>query len=288
MFNIEFIINNDHLNVAFYNTKITKFDNGFVKYKRNSFLTAKGFCHDNQHTGTYTVEQCDEKTRKYLKKVKENIIDLAFNYSKWEYFITLTFDFRNRGEYSHDKAIELLSKWLDNQRHQNKNMVYLLVPEFHKSGRLHFHGLVAHVSTWKFEEARHPSGRLIKQNGVQIYNLINYELGFTTISKIQSQEKVSNYISKYATKELITLKSKKRYWYSRNLKKPIVQLDYLMGSLEEHLSNNSLSYYNKFERLDCSIEVATQLPIIDIMLTSNYKHIIIQLLHHCTSSYNIS
>lgn len=268
MFNIEFIINNDHLNVAFYNTKITKFDNGFVKYKRNSFLTAKGFCNGNQHTGTYTVEECEEKTRKYLKKVRENILDLSFNYSKWEYFITLTFDFRNREEYSHDKAIELLSKWLNNQKHQNKNMIYLLVPEFHKSGRLHFHGLIANVPTWQFEKARYKSGRLKIVNGLQIYNLINYDLGFVEISEIQSQEKVSNYITKYATKELITLKNKKRYWYSRNLKKPTVQLDYLMGSLKEHLSNNSLSYYNKFERLDCSIEVATQLPIIDTKITS--------------------
>lgn len=257
MFNIKFIINNEHLNLVFYNTKITKFSNGSVKYKRNSFLTVKGFCNGNQHTGTYSIEKCDAKTKKYLKKVKENIIDLAFNYSNWEYFITLTFDFENE-VYSHDKAIELLSKWLNNQRHQNKNMIYLLVPEFHKKGRLHFHGLIAHVPNWKFEEARYPSGRLIKKNGVQIYNLINYDLGFTTISKIQSQEKVSNYISKYATKELITLKSKKRYWYSRNLKKPLVDFDYFNSSLSDCLDINNLSYYNKFERENCSIEIATQ------------------------------
>lgn len=270
MFNIEYFVINDHLCVALYNTKITKFNNGVVKYKKNSFISTKGICSTNRHTGTYTEEECDEKTRKYLKKVKENIINLAFNYSKWEYFITLTFDFRNRGEYSHEKAIELLSKWINNQKHQNRQMIYLLVPEFHKSGRLHFHGLIANVPKWKLEEARTREGRLIKKSGLQIYNLVNYKLGFTTISKIQDQEKVSNYISKYATKELITLKHKKRYWYSRNLEKPRIEYDYLFNSLQEHLKDKKLSYYDKFEKLDCSVEVATQLPIIDIMLTSIY------------------
>ena len=265
MFIIEYIVVNDHLNVALYNTKITRFSNGVVKYKRNSFISTKGICNRNQHTGKYTEEECEEKTRKYLKKVKENIINLAFNYSKWEYFITLTFDFRSRGEYSHEKAIDLLTKWLDNQKHQNKNMIYLLVPEFHKSGRLHFHGLIANVPNWKFEKARTPSGRLIKKNGLQIYNLLNYKLGFTTISEIQDQEKVSNYISKYATKELITIKHKKRYWYSRNLEKPKIEYDYLWEALtlEEYLKDEKLSYYNKFDKIDCSIEVAQSLPIID-------------------------
>ena len=79
----------------------------------------------------------------------------------------------------------------------------------------------------------------------------------------EEPEKVSNYISKYATKELITLKHKKRYWYSRNLEKPKIEYDYLLGTLEEHLKDKNLSYYNKFEKVDCLTEVAQSLPIID-------------------------
>lgn len=257
---IEILINNDHLTVALYNTKITTFSNGVVKYKKNSFSNFKGFTVFNQHTGTSTEEELDYKTQKYLKKVKENIINLAFNYSKWEYFITLTFDFRDRGEYSHDKAIELLKLWINNQKHQNKNMIYLLVPEFHKSGRLHFHGLIANVPKWKMTEARYPSGRRVIINGLQVYNLDNYKLGYTTISKIQDQEKVSNYISKYATKELITLKNKKRYWYSRNLEKPKTDYHYISGNLEDYLKNENVTYAEEFVRADCNIQVARTEP----------------------------
>ncbi len=271
MFCIQFIVVNNHLNVCLYNTKITRFSNGVVKYKKSSYISSKGICPRNQHNGSCSEEELDAKTKKYLKIVRENILNLAFNFSKWEYFITLTFDFRNRGEYSHEKAIDLLTKWINNQKHQNRDMIYLLVPEFHKSGRLHFHGLIANVPKWEFIEAKRPDGTLIKENGLQIYNLKNYKLGFTTISKIQDQEKVSNYITKYATKELITLKNKKRYWYSRNLEKPITDYDLINMDLKEYLEDKNVSFYRKFDKQECSIELAQELPIIDIMLTSIYK-----------------
>lgn len=246
-----------------YNTVKKQFQNGVSKIKKTSFSSIKGISRGGVHDGTYTVEQLEEKTKKYLKQVKTNIIDLAFNYDKWEYFITLTFDFREVGEYSHEKAINFLKKWINNQKHQNKHMTYLLVPEFHKSGRLHFHGLIANVPKWRFTEARNVSGRLIKVNGVQIYNLDNYKLGFTTISKIQYQEKVSNYISKYATKELITLKNKRRYWYSRNLEKPKIEYGYLESSLSEYLKEQDnllqdveITYQNTIEKDNCKIELA--------------------------------
>lgn len=247
----------EHIIVKEYNTRKKTFSNGIVKIKKNSFSSLKGISRYNLHNGSSSLEQLDEYTKKYLKKVRSNIIDLALNFSNWEYFITLTFSDKEIGEYTHEKAIEKLKKWINNQKQQNKNFTYLLVPEFHKSGRLHFHGLIANVPKWKFEKARNPTtGRLIKINNVQIYNLVNYKLGFTTISKIQNQEKVSNYISKYATKELITLKNKKRYWYSRNLDKPKLDFIYIDNNLADYLKDNKLDYYKNFESDVRTVEIA--------------------------------
>lgn len=135
-------------------------------------------------------------------------------------------------------------------------MSYILVPEFHKSGRLHFHGLVGNVPKWKMSKAINPhTNKLIKINNTQIYNLDNYKLGYTTISKIKSKEKVTNYISKYATKELISLKSKKRYWYSKNLSKPVIQYDYIENSLLDYLKDENIIYQDKFTKENCSIEL---------------------------------
>lgn len=258
-------VQNEHSFYKIYNTTRVIFKNGVEKIKKTSFDNVIGLSRRNEHNGTYTEEQLDYKTQKYLKEVRNNIINLAFNFNSWEYFITLTFDFRGVGEYTHEKAIDMLKKWINNQKHQNINMTYLLVPEFHKeSGHIHFHGLIANVPKWTFIEARNPkTNRLIKVNGLQIYNLTNYKLGFTTISKIQDQEKVSNYISKYATKDLITLKNKKRYWYSRNLEKPKVEYLYLEKSLLEEYQDKNILFDKVIDKENCSIELLNyQLPII--------------------------
>lgn len=256
--------------VSEYNTRSKTFSNGVVKLIKYSFPCYKGKIVNNKHNGSFSQYQLDRKLEKYLKKVKTNIIDLAFNYDKWEFFITLTFNDKEIGDYSHENVIKCLSKWINNQKHQNRDFTYLLVPEFHKSGRLHFHGLVAHVPKWEFEEGRSAkTGRLLKVNGLQIYNLKNYKLGYTTISKIQSQEKVSNYISKYATKDLIKIKNKKRYWYSRNLQKPKLEYFCIDTNLKEYIEGSNIDYYNEFKKVDCSLEVAqlseNKLPIIDKM-----------------------
>lgn len=240
-----------------YNLTLKKYSDNLVKCKLTSFSNIKGICSYNQHNGKCSQDELEEKSRAYLKKVKTNIIDLAYNNKdKFDYFITLTFSDKEIGDYSHEKAIKLLINWINNQKKQNNNMSYILVPEFHKSGRLHFHGLVGNVSKWKMSKAINPhTGKLIKINNTQIYNLDNYKLGYTTISKIKSKEKVTNYISKYATKELITLKSKKRYWYSRNLDKPMIELGYIDSSLHEYFKDKDIVYSDKFIREDSSIEL---------------------------------
>lgn len=249
-----------------YNFRQKIYKDNLVKCKKYSFANIKGFYKDNQHNGKCTDEELEEKSRKYMKKIKTNIIDLAYNNKdKFEYFITLTFDIKDN--YTHEKAIDLLKKWLNNQKKQNPDMSYILVPEFHKSGRLHFHGLVGKVPKWKFQRAINAkTGKRMRVNNLQIYNLVNYKLGFTTISKIHNHEAVTNYISKYATKELITLKSKKRYWYSHDLEKPTEYLDYIDTSLEERFGSQEITYSKTFSGDNREIELLNyQLPIIDSM-----------------------
>lgn len=57
--------------------------------------------------------------------------------------------------------------------------------------------------------------------GIWIISKRSFKYGFTTPTKIVSTEKVSNYITKYITKELIIMsKGQHRYLYSNNLAKP--------------------------------------------------------------------
>lgn len=258
-------IKNDRVGVVVeYNTLIKKYTTGVSKIRVNTYSNIKGLFRDNKHTGTSTEEQLERYRTKRVYKRQEQIRDLAYNFNEWEYFVTLTFDdnFMNN-EYTHDKAIKLLVRWIDNQKHQNPNMTYLLVPELHKSGRLHFHGLFARLSNWNLSPAFSSKGRAIYKNGCRIYNLINYKLGFTTVSKIKDVDKVSFYISKYMTKELLNLKNRKNFWHSKNLKYPeesyhLANLsdvqDFLKDYTIEHENisetTNSSSYFAKYSTSD--------------------------------------
>lgn len=240
-----------------YNTSEKIYKNGIHKLQRNSFDTLIGRVGNNSHNGTSSDEDLQRHLQRRLKEKKEKILDLALNNDHWQYFVTLTFDDSNftDNKYTHEEALSLLSKFINNQKHQNKNMSYLMVAEFHKSGRLHFHGLFANVPKWNLIPARYPkSNRLIKINGKQIYNLVNYKLGFTTVSEVESQERVASYISKYISKELMNLKFKKAFWYSRDLDKPKENYHYYDKPLKEIYTDN-VEYNDNFQRGNLEIEL---------------------------------
>lgn len=103
--------------------------------------------------------------------------------------------------------------------------------------RFHFHFLF-HNYPEKFlvdSLKRDKKGRII-------YNLTNYKLGFTTATVIDSLEASQHYITKYISKDLVELsKGKKRYWTSKNLKKPVENTycleDHELRSINADLTN---------------------------------------------------
>lgn len=199
------------------------------------------------HNGTSTQDELDRYNTINLIRRRTNISDLAYANAcvkPWEYFVTLTFDDKFvEDSYSHEKVTKYLSKWLNNQKHQNTKMRYLIVPELHKSGRIHFHGVFSDVPNWRLSPAKNSkTGECIYQNGSQVFNLDNYKLGFTTVSKVKNIEVVSHYISKYITKELLNLKHKKNVWHSKNLIKPT--MTYHLSNLDDIDSYIEENNYN--------------------------------------------
>lgn len=186
-------------------------------------------------------EMTNEEYKEYLDKLdwkkchsrmsndirdKKKVYDLARS-NMWEWFLTFTFSpekVNDRTDYKECK--DKLKKWLNNVSYKycNGQLKYLIIPEQHKkiesNGKKawHFHGLLATTGGLIFED----SG--ICQDGHKIYNLLNFKLGYTTATIVQSTEKISKYITKYMTKSLgVELAGEHRHLCSRNLNKPIVQ-----------------------------------------------------------------
>lgn len=184
--------------------------------------------------GTSTQEEIEKYNTINLIRRRTNISDLAYANAcikPWDYFVTLTFD-------------------------DTPEMRYLIIPELHKSGRIHFHGVFSDVKNWSLSPAINPyTGESIIENNKQVYNLDNYKLGYTTVSKVENIEAVSHYISKYITKELLNLKNKKNVWHSRNLIKP--QMTYHLADLSDisnYIDSNNYNIDYKSEKVQESYE----------------------------------
>lgn len=173
-------------------------------------------------------------------RAKNKIYDYA-RCNDFDYFVTITFNPDKVDSFNYDECTQKLSKWLNNIRSRYApDLKYLFVPELHKSGRYHFHGLIANIGSIQMID----SGK--RSNGQIVYNIGNYNYGFTTATRIVDKHRTSTYIGKYITKELSGhIKGKKHYWVSRNLNVPHEELLTLselsaMGIDRDFLESNSV------------------------------------------------
>lgn len=170
-----------------------------------------------------------------MKRALNKIYDIA-RANEWEYFITLTFSPDKVNRYDYSVCSAKLSQWLkDIKKRVNHDFRYLVVPERHKDGAFHFHGLIANCDGLRIV----PSGHF-DRSGKTIYNIGSYSLGFTTATSVDNQQAVNKYITKYVTKDLCeATKGKKKYWASRNCECPIEET-FNFTPQEKHLLRTEL------------------------------------------------
>ena len=106
-----------------------------------------------------------------LRRARAQVRELALA-NDLGLFVTLTLDGSVIDRYDMAAITKKLNVWLDNQV-RRRGLAYVLVPERHKDGAIHFHGL--------FNDALEvvDSGHTDKE-GHTIYNLPRWPLGFTT------------------------------------------------------------------------------------------------------------
>ena len=147
------------------------------------------------------------------RRARQQIKDYALC-SDFSYFVTLTLDKEKIDRYDMAEIVKRLRIWLDN-RVRRKGLRYILVPERHKNGAVHFHGFFNDVLNVV------DSGHTDK-GGHKIYNLPDWDFGFTTAIKLYGEyEKAVAYVCKYVGKS--SEKIGGRWYYSGgDLKLPAV------------------------------------------------------------------
>ena len=183
----------------------------------------------SREVGTYEAEQmkklaekellciAEERTRKdNLKRAKDKVFEIA-SANKWDWMITLTLDKEKIDRYNPDEVQKLVCKWFDNQV-QRRGLKYLVVPELHKDGAIHFHGLCndaldfISADRYKIKGSKKPVGlSTLKKYGYkpedenvqEVFNIKNFPYGFSTALRLDDNVMaVSLYMTKYITKDL--------------------------------------------------------------------------------------
>lgn len=198
----------------------------------------------------------------YSRTIKK-IYDITRS-NRWDWFFTLTFNGDKVDRYDYAAVSKKMIVWLANMRRICPNMVYIVVPEQHKDGAWHFHGLFKNVDDLDISFSGRLDNKLRK-----IYNVSSYKWGFSTATEISDSSKASSYLCKYITKDLCLMtKGKRRYWASKNVNLPVVKefmvedLNYLkivseLAHDDAHLKSIECAYVN-VSYIDQSIP---QIPI---------------------------
>ena len=135
------------------------------------------------------------------------------------HFFTWTLSPEVVDRYDADQVGKKVKTFLKNASYR-KGFEYVLVPELHKDGAIHFHGL-CNLGAVAVEPAHDPrSGKpLTMEDGRPILNMTDWKMGFSTCIPIdENYERTCNYLTKYLSKGTDKILGK---WYlsSRGLVK---------------------------------------------------------------------
>lgn len=151
----------------------------------------------------------ERSRRRALTAVRDYALSNDF-----KYFVTLTLDKERIDRYDYAKIIAAMRIWCDNQV-RRKGLYYVLVPELHKDGALHFHGffpagveVVDSGTVIPPEGGRPRKPRSKKQRaewlaagGHIVYNLPDWGFGWSTAIELYGRQTAAvAYVCKYISK----------------------------------------------------------------------------------------
>ena len=207
--------------IGTYKYKIKAYNDGVYKvieYKNERLKTdqkpTSSFGSNSDLSEDEKAIRLEESRKQNLYKTKNKLRDYARN-NYFDKFWTLTFDPKKFGS-SDNLRFEEMQRFLKRMTRKYGKFNYLAVPERHKSGAIHWH-----MMTGYFEPKLIDSGKRYKEK--TIFNCPEWEFGFTNVQNVRSKKKISNYVSKYITKDLMdspARRNKKKYWASRSLELP--------------------------------------------------------------------
>lgn len=181
----------------------------------------------------------EDKYNSALFRAKKIIREYSFN-NKWDYFITLTISPKNYDRYKDkEKIVKRILKYFDNYRQTiDSSFRYLIVPELHEDGAIHFHGYVImdkkEVLKFQYYDKKH-------FRAIYSHNYLLKNFGRAQFVQIKSHTVASaNYITKYLIKDSKRIFNR-FYYASKGLKRDqVIYSGYGLGFLAYDIAKNQL------------------------------------------------
>lgn len=172
----------------------------------------------------------EESAARSVRRARSRLRDYARS-NRFAYFVTLTLDARRvTDRYDVNACVKDMKHWLDNRCRRN-GLQYILVPEHHKDGAIHFHGFINDalevVDSGTLSKGGKPrKPRTAKQRAALladgwhvVYNVPSWAYGFSTAIPLYGEyEAAVSYCCKYVGKQMdadgIPQKIGGRWYYS--------------------------------------------------------------------------
>lgn len=215
-----------------YDVTIKRFGDGTIQYRANLiFVPYNNFVLSPSFEKEKKSDPVRSAKNSYNRSVA-NLYDIVHS-NEWEYFFTLTLDPKKvEDRYNYEIVTKYISRFTDLLYKQG--CLYIIVPEKHKDGAWHFHGLLTNCNDLKL---------VVNDNGY--FEFRSYHYGYCSLDRVKDTARASNYILKYMVKGYNYLdipKGKKRYWASRGLNRPDIEYDVMTEDQISDLLSDSFYF----------------------------------------------
>lgn len=199
-------LRNDYWNAYFYGNeiKIVYFKSGIIHHKpkkANAFKVTKDTSREAESV----------RFAQSVSRSKARVFELAMC-NEFRYFCTFTQDQKMRDRFDitkFRKDFAMFVRNLNRSRAGEDKIKYLLVPEKHKNGAWHMHGLLMGLREEDLRlftlEEKLPIGiRNQLKSGKKVYNWEKYQgkFGYFTCTEISNNSACARYVTKYISKDL--------------------------------------------------------------------------------------
>lgn len=166
-----------------------------VTFNRDIF-NPEGLVSESERKARKTVkgETNGEGAVRAARRAKKQVFELCAC-NDFDLFFTLTLNKELIDRYDYKAAVRKFGQWADNHV-RRAGLKYVAVPELHKDGAIHFHGLCNSAGAGRLVD----SGK--KSRGQTVYNLPSWRLGYTTAIPLYGERgAAAHYVAKYVTKQ---------------------------------------------------------------------------------------